>query len=58
MLRAGDYVVNVWAGSPYGGDLIWEPHALAFRLEGNPADRSTRVLDLGLQFEVERTGSP
>ena len=57
LLRAGDYLVSVWAGSPYTADLVWEEHALAFRLEGNPADRSTRVLDLGLPFSVERTGA-
>ncbi len=54
LLRAGDYFLSLWAGSPYTGDLIWEESALAFRLEGNPADHSTRVLDLGLQFDVER----
>jgi ABC-2 type transport system ATP-binding protein/lipopolysaccharide transport system ATP-binding protein len=54
LLRAGDYFLSLWAGSPYDGDLLWEEHALAFRLEGNPGDRSARVLDLGLPFEVQR----
>ena len=54
VLRAGEYTVNVWAGSAYDDDLVWEENILTFRLEGNPGDRSDRVLDLGLPFEIER----
>jgi len=56
ILRAGEYTVNVWAGSAYDDDLVWAEGILAFRLEGNPGDRSDRLLDLGLPFEVERLG--
>jgi ABC-2 type transport system ATP-binding protein/lipopolysaccharide transport system ATP-binding protein len=54
VLRAGEYTVNVWAGSAYDDDLAWEENVLTFRLEGNPGDRSDRLLDLGLPFEIER----
>jgi ABC-2 type transport system ATP-binding protein/lipopolysaccharide transport system ATP-binding protein len=58
LLRAGEYTVSVWAGSAYDDALVWEEHALTFRLLGNPGDRSHRVLDLGLPFAVERVGPP
>jgi ABC-2 type transport system ATP-binding protein/lipopolysaccharide transport system ATP-binding protein len=53
ILRAGDYTVTLWAGSAYE-TLVWEEHALTFRLLGNPGDHSNRLLDLGLPFRVER----
>ena len=56
MLRAGEYTVSLWAGSAYDQTLVWEEHALTFRLLGNPGDRSTRILDLGLPFRVDRRG--
>ena len=58
LLRAGEYTVSVWAGSAYDDSLVWEEHAVTFRLLGNPADHSNRVLDLGLPFAVERVGPP
>lgn len=53
VLGAGDYSVNIWVGSAYEDDLIWEPNALVFHLAGNPVDKPDRVLDLGLPFEIE-----
>jgi ABC-2 type transport system ATP-binding protein/lipopolysaccharide transport system ATP-binding protein len=58
LLRAGEYSVSVWAGSAYDDALVWEEHALTFRLLGNPGDHSNRVLDLGLPFTVDRLGPP
>jgi ABC-2 type transport system ATP-binding protein/lipopolysaccharide transport system ATP-binding protein len=55
MLRAGEYTVTLWAGSAYE-TLVWEEHALTFRLLGNPGDHSNRLLDLGLPFRLERVG--
>ena len=54
VLRAGDYSVSVWAGSAYDDTLIWEEDIVSFRLEGDPFDRTDRILDLGQPIEVEQ----
>jgi ABC-type polysaccharide/polyol phosphate transport system ATPase subunit len=54
ILRSGNYGVSIWFGSAYDDTLVWEESALTFGLQGNPADRSNRMLDLGLGFCVER----
>jgi ABC-2 type transport system ATP-binding protein/lipopolysaccharide transport system ATP-binding protein len=54
ILRGGEYMVSVWAGSAYDENLVWEEHALTFRLLGNAADRYNRLLDLGLPFQWDR----
>jgi hypothetical protein len=55
VLAVGDYVAGVWMGSAYEG-LVWEDEALVFRLEGNAAGRTERVLHLSLPWQVRQTG--
>lgn len=58
LLRAGDYAVSLWMGSAYDDNLVWEENALTFRLEGDPGDRSSRLVDLGLRWDVVKSSLP
>jgi hypothetical protein len=55
VLAVGDYVAGVWIGN------IWDTHVyeedlLRFRLEGSTKGRADRLVQLGLEWEVERVG--
>ena len=55
LLAVGDYAAGIWIGSAYETH-VYEEDALRFRLEGATKGRADRVLQLGLVWEVERTG--
>ena len=55
VLAVGDYAAGLWIGSPYETH-VYEEDVLRFRLEGATMGRADRVLQLGLAWDVERTG--
>jgi ABC-type polysaccharide/polyol phosphate transport system ATPase subunit len=55
VLAVGDYAAGIWIGSPYENH-VYEEDVLRFRLEGATKGRADRVLQLGLAWDVERTG--
>lgn len=57
VLNTGDYAVSFWMGAPHE-DYVWEEQALRFRLEGDSANRPRRVLNLGLQWNVQTVDTP
>jgi ABC-type polysaccharide/polyol phosphate transport system ATPase subunit len=55
VLAVGDYAAGIWIGSAYETH-VYEEDVLRFRLEGATKGRADRVLQLGLAWDVERTG--
>ena len=55
VLAVGDYAAGIWIGSAYETH-VYEEDVLRFRLAGATKGRADRVLQLGLAWEVERTG--
>jgi ABC-type polysaccharide/polyol phosphate transport system ATPase subunit len=55
LLAVGDYAAGIWIGSAYE-TLVYEEDVLRFRLEGSTKGRADRVLQLGLDWDVERVG--
>jgi ABC-2 type transport system ATP-binding protein/lipopolysaccharide transport system ATP-binding protein len=51
VLNVGDYTVSLWFGDAYQ-DLVWEEAALRFRLHGSAHNRTNRLLQLGLSWQV------
>jgi len=55
VLSVGDYAAGIWIGSAYETH-VYEEDVLRFRLEGATKGRADRVLQLGLTWDIERTG--
>jgi ABC-2 type transport system ATP-binding protein/lipopolysaccharide transport system ATP-binding protein len=54
VLNTGEYTVSIWIGSAYE-DFVWEDSPVTFRLEGPTGNRSERLLQLLLRWQVQRT---
>jgi hypothetical protein len=54
VLNAGDYLLSLWVGSAYE-DYIWEDNPITFRLDGPTDNRTERLLQLSLRWQVQRT---
>ena len=54
VLNSGAYTISLWIGSAYV-DYIWEDSPITFRLDGPTDNRTERLLQLGLQWQVDRT---
>ena len=55
LLAVGDYAAGIWIGSAYETH-VYEEDALRFLIDCATKGRADRVLQLGLVWEVERTG--
>ena len=53
VLTPGQYSIDVWLGTAYE-DYGWHERVYTFSIEGSNMDRSTRLVKLGLEWDVER----
>jgi hypothetical protein len=57
ILRAGDYILSVWAGSAYDDSLLCVDEAVTFRLDGGDGQHANGVVDLGVPWQVHSHAS-